>query len=214
MRHSFQGSVSPEILKNPQVYLSEADPILNEIIELVEEPVVESTNDVFFDLVSCIIEQQIHYRAKGVYLKKLLQLLNDEIPTPNQILRLDPYDFVLKKISSLKYKALINLSKYWLKNELSNINWHVLNDDQIKIKLLPIKGVGEWSVDMILLYTLDRPNVFNPNDFQLKKVMSHCYGLTVGPQLRNEMISIAKRWIPFQSLAVKYLLAWRRFLMR
>lgn len=205
---------SLDLEESPGMNLGKSDPVLAKIMESIDEPIIESTNDVFFDLVTCITDQQIHYRSKGGYMKKLMALLEGQIPTPGLILSLDPHEFAAKKISGIKYKALMNVASYWIEQDLDQVNWHQLSDTQIKSTLLPIKGIGAWTVDMILLYTLGRPNVFNANDFQLKKVMKHCYGLADGPELTNEMSRIADCWSPHKSLAVKYLLAWRNYLKK
>ena len=93
-------------------HLSKRDPVLTGIMHYIEESVIESTGDVFFDLVSCIMEQQIHYRANGLYIKKLMKLIHDQIPSPALLLSLDLYEFTKKKILNIKYKALWNLALY------------------------------------------------------------------------------------------------------
>jgi 3-methyladenine DNA glycosylase/8-oxoguanine DNA glycosylase len=77
---------------------------------------IESTEDVFFDLVSCISDQQIHYRSKGSYLKKVIDLLGGAAPTPERLLTLTREEFIHKKISGIKFNALTNLADYWINN--------------------------------------------------------------------------------------------------
>ncbi|MEO0333604.1 MAG: DNA-3-methyladenine glycosylase 2 family protein, partial [Bacteroidota bacterium] len=65
-----------------------------------------------------------------------------------------------------------------------------------------------WTVDMILLYTLERPNVFPAQDYHLRLVMEQLYN--IGPKrITAEMKKVAKNWAPYQSFGVKYLLAWK-----
>ena len=203
-----------KIFSEAETVLARQDPVLNRIIDETELPALLSTDDVFFDLVSCIMDQQIHYRSKGAYLNKLNDLLGGEIATPSLILSLEEQDFVFKKISRIKFRAVHTLAQYWEDNNLYNVNWQSLSDEEVKAKLLPIKGIGDWSVDMILLYTLGRPDIFNPNDYHLKRIMSALYGFSSEQNLIKEMNSIAKRWSPHRSLAVRYLLTHQKSTLR
>ena len=199
-------------VQNPEIYLSDKDPIIADIIEVVKKPEIQSTDDVFFDLITCILEQQIHYRSNGTYTRKFKDLIHDQEPSPQLILALDPHEFALKKISGLKFKALRNLAMYWQEHQLEDVDWHNLQDYVIKSKLNPIKGVGDWTIDMILLFTLRRPDIFNPDDYHLKKIMSQVYQIPADSSLKSSMIDISKNWIPHRSLAVMYLLAWKKYL--
>ncbi|MEL7145988.1 MAG: hypothetical protein AAFO69_06445 [Bacteroidota bacterium] len=190
-------------------YLQSHDQILADIIDNSERVTVDSTSDVFFDLVTCILEQQIHYRARGVYLRKLMELTNGILPTPEIIRMLDPYDFVMKKIARNKYDRLQRLAEHWVDNGYEEVEWALQSNDTVREKLGDIKGVGQWTINMILLYTLGRPDIFDPNDYQLKKVMMATYGLADDKRLTIEMTSIADRWRPHRSTAVLYLLSWR-----
>ncbi|MBC7525768.1 MAG: hypothetical protein H7239_15185 [Flavobacterium sp.] len=109
-------------------------------------------------------------------------------------------------MSSKKYNALINLSTYWQDNNLAFLDWDELTDDEVRNLLKEVKGVGNWTVDMILLYTLQRPNIFPTDDLQLKKVMRKVYEIDEHENLKKEMEFIADDWKPYRSTAVLYLL--------
>ncbi len=189
-------------------HLAAADPVLAEIIDTLPLPTIESTGDVFYDLVSCVVAQQIHYRARSVYTKKLDELLQGQWPSPALIEGLDSEAFAQKKIAGNKYRALMHLAARWQAEKMDQVNWQTCHDEEVRERLLPIKGIGLWTVEMILLYTLGRPDIFSPDDFQLKKIMILAYDLSPGPDLRQEMCAIAESWRPFRSLALRYLLAW------
>ncbi|MEO1653926.1 MAG: DNA-3-methyladenine glycosylase 2 family protein, partial [Bacteroidota bacterium] len=72
-----------------------------------------------------------------------------------------------------------------------------------------IKGIGVWTVDMILLFTLKRPNIFPADDYHLKQLMTSLYQLDPKSRLKAQMRAVAEKWSPYQSLAVLYLLDWK-----
>lgn len=194
--------------------LTEKDPILSRIINTIPLPTIESTNDVFFDLVGCIVAQKIHYRGTSPFTKKLGVLLNDEYPTPENILTIDEKAFSEMKLSNNKYQTLFRLADNWQRKKMNNIKWNELSDEEIKTMLRDIKGIGNWTVDMILLYTLQRPNVFPFEDYHLKNTMVQLYELNPKSKLKAQMLEVARDWIPHRSLAVKYLLAWKKHLKK
>ncbi len=193
-------------------HLSKVDPHLKHIIASIPYPRIESSKNVFLDLCGCIVEQQIQYRAKGIMMKKLFDLLNGASPTPDKILALDEEAFSQKKLSNLKYQTLLRVANYWKNKNLDSIDWANLTDEEIRSLLGDIKGVGNWTVDMILLYTLERPDIFPYDDYHLKKIMVNLYELNPKSRLKAQMLDIANDWKPYRSAAVKYLLAWKKHL--
>ena len=86
-----------------------------------------------------------------------------------------------------------------------------MNDAEVVAHLSSIKGIGKWTIDMILLYTLQRPNVFPYDDFHVKEIMVKRYGLNPNSRLKAQMLDISEAWGTHKSLAVKYLLAWKDY---
>ncbi len=196
------------------LFLKEKDPILGKIIDTIPEPIIESTNDVFFDLVGCIVAQKIHYRGTSPFTKKLAILLKDQHPTPPNVLALDEKTFAEMKLSNNKYQTLIRLADNWQRKKMDKIKWDDLSDTEVKTLLMDIKGIGNWTADMILLYTLQRPNIFPFEDYHLKNIMVQLYELPPKSKLKANMLDIANDWAPYRSLAVKYLLAWKAHLKK
>ena len=97
--------------------------------------------------------------------------------------------------------------EFWKREQ---IDWRTLTDEEVIEKLSSIKGIGKWTIDMILLYTLQRPNVFPCDDFHLKEIMIKLYGLNPNVKLKAQMIEISNAWGEYKSLAVKYLLEYKK----
>ena len=96
----------------------------------------------------------------------------------------------------------------------NKIKWQTLSDAEISAQLSSIKGIGKWTIDMILLYTLQRPDVFPYDDFHLKEIMVKLYNLDPNIKLKAQMIDISNDWGEHKSLAVRYLLDWKTFLKK
>ncbi len=106
-----------------------------------------------------------------------------------------------------KMEAINAFIEYWSQNTL---DFTKLSDEEVIKELSSIKGIGKWTIDMILLYTLQRPNVFPYDDFRLKNVMVEVYNLNPNVKLKAQMLQIAEQWGNEKSKAVLYLLEWRR----
>jgi DNA-3-methyladenine glycosylase II len=79
-----------------------------------------------------------------------------------------------------------------------------MSDDEIIDYLLPIKGVGKWTVEMMLIFTLQRPDVFPVDDLAICQKMVQLYGLTeTGKNLKKKLISIAENWSPYRSIVTR-----------
>jgi DNA-3-methyladenine glycosylase II len=183
------------------------DPILQKLILEFPKPELSSTNSVFHDLMSCIIEQQIHYRST----KKIFQRMLDGC----NINRLDLTNFSLfeenaiskLKLSMGKLETISRVVDFWRNN---TIDWQNLSDEEIRTKLKAIKGIGDWTIDMILLYTLNRPTIFPVDDFHLKQIMISLYNLNPTVKLKSQMLEIAAQWGNEKSLATLYLLEYKK----
>ncbi len=184
-----------------------SDPVLKNVVLQVQLPKVESTHDVFHDLISCIIEQQIHYRSSKRIFAKALERSGISRLSTNNFHLLEEHALPLLKLSANKLETLMTFIDYW---NGSHPDFSTLTDEEIAKELSNIRGIGKWTIDMILLYTLNRPNVFPYDDFHLKQVMVSLYGLNAKSKLKSQMLEIASLWNGQQSLAVLYLLEWKR----
>jgi DNA-3-methyladenine glycosylase II len=184
------------------------DPILERIIRQIPRPILQSTKDVFHDLMSCIIEQQIHYRSTKKIFAKALERAGIEHLTLENFHLLEKHALSQIKLSTNKYETMSALMEYWDKNQL---DFEKLSDEEVVVELSAIKGIGKWTIDMILLYTLGRPNIFPSDDFHLKQIMVSLYNLDPAAKLKAQMLAIAENWGNQKSLAVRYLLAFKEF---
>jgi DNA-3-methyladenine glycosylase II len=191
---------------NKMLQLTENDVILKNIISTIPKPSFQSTNNVFHDLMSCILEQQIHYRSTKKIFQKMLNVASLEMLTPENFPQFEEKAFSNIKLSTEKYETVLRIIEFWNENKIS---WQTLKDEEIITTLSSIKGIGKWTIDMILLYTLQRPDVFPSDDFHLKEIMVKLYDLDPNVRLKAQMIDVSNGWKEHKSLAVKYLLAFK-----
>jgi DNA-3-methyladenine glycosylase II len=187
--------------------LAKNDSILKNIISTIPEPQIQSTNNVFHDLMSCVLEQQIHYRSTKNIFKKALERAGIERVTLDNFHLLEEHSLPQIKLAMGKYETLLAFVEYWNKNIL---DFEKLTDEEVIAQLSAIKGIGKWTIDMILLYTLQRPNVFPYDDFHLKEIMIKMYNLDEKSRLKAQMLEVASHWGEHKSLAVRYLLEYKK----
>lgn len=187
------------------------DPILEKIILEIAKPKIVSTKDVFHDMMSCLIEQQIHYRSTKKIFAKALERAGLEHLTLENFHLLEKHSLSQIKLSMGKYDTILAFIDYWNNNK---VDFFQLTDEEIASELSSIKGIGKWTIDMLLLYTLERPDVFPYDDFHLKQIMVSLYELNPNAKLKSQMIEVSKNWGNQKSLAVLYLLAYKEFIKK
>jgi DNA-3-methyladenine glycosylase II len=179
------------------------DPILRELIAHEPVPCIQSSKQVFHDVMSCLIEQQIHYRSTKHVFEKALATAAITYLTPANFAHFEEVALSSLKLSINKLATISQFVSYWEENQP---NFFELSDEAVKTALGAIKGIGPWTIDMILLYTLERPSVFPVDDYHLKQIMTARYQLDPTKRLTTQMKEIAATWGKHQSLAVLYLL--------
>ncbi len=187
-------------------HLSTHDPRLAQLIQSIPLPALHSSGDVYYDLVSCLVDQQIHYRTRSIWFKCFLELFPGGYPHPRQVLALPKEEVLAIKLSSRKYESLRVLASWWLQKG-EGIRWEVLSDDAVREQLSGLPGVGAWTVEMILLFTLGRPDILPLADYGLKKAVVEHYSLATDHTFKASLEAVAKAWQPYRSLACRYLWA-------
>ena len=184
------------------------DEVLHSVISEIDFPVIVSTGSVFHDLVSCIVEQQIHYRSTKKYFQKRMERAGLELLTFDNFPVFEKEGLRDAKLSQQKIETLNHTVEFFSEND---IEWNELSDEEVRARLKSIKGIGTWTQDMILLYSLERPDIFPSDDYHLKNLMVSLYGLNPKSRLKAQMKSVAENWSPFRSFGVRYLLAGKNY---
>lgn len=168
------------------------------------------SDNLFEDLLRAIIGQQLSVKAAQTIFSRFLELFPAQIPDARLLPGLP--DSVLRDIGLSRQKTAYvrNAAAFFLEIPADALPWHARSDVSIIEELTKIKGVGLWTVQMLLMFSLGRPDVFPVADLGIQTAMRRLYGLEKqGKELQEAMISIAERWRPYRSYACFYLWNWK-----
>jgi DNA-3-methyladenine glycosylase II len=164
-------------------------------------------DELYGSLVRTIAGQQLSVRAAAAIWRKLLERFDGEVPTPQQILADDPEELKTAcGFSRAKVKYLRSLAEHVLTGELDMDHLRELPDEEIIAELTAVKGIGEWTAHMFLMWTLHRPDVLAPGDLGVRNAAQAAYGLDK-PPTPQELTELAEPWRPYRTRACLYL--WR-----
>ena len=193
-------------------FLRGADPILRELIDarpdfhprawLDELPPL----DAFGTLIFQIIGQQLSVSATRTIISRLQQRFGGRMPSPQELLAVDPQELRASGLSNRKGATLRALAERFVDGELSDESLARMTDDEVEAALTDVPGIGPWTAHGFLIVALDRPDVLLPGDLALRRAVQRAYGFD-HPPTEDEMVQVAERWRPYRSLAVSYLFA-------
>lgn len=186
------------------------DKKLAEIIPLINLPEIDTHNDIYLDLLDSIVSQQLSVKVAGIIFERFLNLFDNLDPTPQKILDLDVEVLRSCGLSYQKANYIKNIAQYWIDHHELNRDWLSMTDDEIINELTSIKGVGKWTVQMILMFRLNRLDVFPIDDLGIRQGMTHLYDIkSSGKESVREMTEIAVHWRPYRSIACRYVWRWK-----
>lgn len=182
------------------------DKILSNIIIKVGNIKPSLQTDIYYALLESIVSQQLSVKAADVIFNRFLDLFPERYPNAKQLIKIE--DDVLRKagLSYRKASYLKNVAQFSLENNLDLEHLLSFTDDELIDLFTQIKGVGKWTVQMLLLFPMNRPDVFPADDLGIQNNMKKIYSLTEEKkELKEKIIQIAEQWKPYRSLACKYI---------
>ena len=157
-------------------------------------------------LLRSIVGQQLSTKAARTIYGRLADLYGGSAPTPEQLLETDPDELRGVGLSRAKAAYLRSLAEHVLSGELELDRLSELPDSEVSAQLTAVKGIGQWTADMFLIFHLRRPDVLPVGDLGIRRAVQIAYGLEELPGA-SELTGIAEPWRPYRSLACLYL--WR-----
>lgn len=165
--------------------------------------------DVYRSLLRAIVFQQLSGKAAATIHGRFLELFEDEYPHAKQLVKFNAKTLRAAGLSGQKSTYLKNVAQFWLDQNLAQVEWKSWTDDEIIDELTSIKGVGTWTVQMLLMSTLKRPDVFPMGDLGIRNAIIKKYRLrSKGKALDRRLLQIAKHWRPYRTKACLYLWSW------
>jgi len=199
-------------LEAPDAHLHRADPVLARLIDAGGPLPLEPDSrgrpaDLYGALVRTIAGQQLSVKAARAIWNRLIARFDGRTPTPEEILADDPDELRLAAgFSHAKVRYLRSLAEHVVSGELQLDRLAELPDDEVMRALTAVKGIGEWSAHMYLMFTLHRPDVLAVGDLGIRNAVRDAYGLDALPT-PAELEQLAEPWRPYRTRACLYL--WR-----
>lgn len=191
-------------------HLRRADPVLARLIRRVGPCQLKPRRrrSPYESLVRSIMFQQLHWRAAEAIFARLRALYPDaRFPSPEQLLRTPETQLRAAGLSRNKIAAVKDIAAKTLEGVVPDARTiRALSDEEILERLTTVRGVGPWTVQMLLIFTLGRPDVLPATDFGVRKGFALTYGLRQLPSPR-EVLAHGEHWRPYRTTATWYL--WR-----
>jgi DNA-3-methyladenine glycosylase II len=186
-------------------HLKKSDPVLRAIIERVGPCRMEFGEPEFSALAESIVYQQLNGKAAATIFERFAALAGDPL-TPDGILKLSDEQLRSVGLSKQKSAYLKDLAAKTAAGLLDFVRLPELSDDEVIEHLTQVKGIGEWTAHMFLIFSLQRPNVLPTGDYGVQVAMKTHYKKRKLPKPKD-MEKIARAWEPYRSVACWYM--WR-----
>jgi len=194
------------LLKQAATHLSSHDPFLAQVIARVGPCTIEPHSNYYQELVESIISQQLSVKAAATIWQRFLQLFDGTFPMPQEILAKDPE--VLRSVGLSRAKAAYvqAIATHIMDGRLEINKLPELSNEQIIAELTAIKGVGEWTAHMFLIFSLGRMDVLAVGDLGIRNGILQLYSLPELPDAKTTQ-ALAERyqWHPYESVACWYI---------
>lgn len=158
-------------------------------------------------IMASIISQQLSTKVAKVIFKRFLELYQGKEPKPKQVL--DTPGTTLRSIglSNAKVSYVHNVAAFCIENKITDKKLLAMTNEEIIDLLVQIKGIGKWSVEMLLMFTLGREDVFAVDDLGIQQAMIQLYKLdpTDKRGMKEKMLKISAKWSPYRTYACLYL---------
>jgi DNA-3-methyladenine glycosylase II len=161
-------------------------------------------------LCGSIMSQQLSTKVADIIHKRFLKLYNGE-PTPQQILDTSFETLRAIGLSNAKTNYVQNVARFAIEHGMDYKQLNKMNNDEVIEYLTRIKGVGRWTAEMLLMFTLGREDVFAIDDLGIQNAIKKLYKLddTDKKKFREDLLNISKKWSPYRTYACMHLWRWK-----
>ena len=196
--------MKPKYWNKGKIYLSNKDKVLKKLIQTYRNEYLNLNSNYFHSLINSIIGQQISVSAADSMKTKFFKLKRNI--TPQTVSKLRTTDLRKCGLSRQKILYIRNISKFFLQNKKFIKNINKTSEEVIYNNLIEIKGVGNWTIHMFLMFSYGSSNIFPTGDLGFLKAISKLYKVKL-PISERKLKLLYKKWSPYSSQATWYL--WR-----
>ena len=183
------------------------DKIMQDLIKKFGKPDFKVGQDYFQSLLRSIVFQQLSGKAAQTIYERILNLLPKTTNLcPNEILKLDKDEMRKAGLSFQKINYVRNLADYFENNSFQKKDVESMTDEEISKELIQIKGIGQWTEDMFLMFTLNRADILPYKDLGIQKGIMQILNMKNLPS-KKKMENYSRKWKPYRTIACWYL--WR-----
>ncbi len=187
------------------------DKKLHKIILLQEPLNLFKRNNVHLHLCNSIMSQQLSTKVADVFQQRFLALYKGKTPTTKQIVSTNFETLRGIGLSNAKANYVQNVCQFFINENLTDARLHKMSNEELVKYLTQIKGVGKWTVEMLLMFTFGREDVFAIDDLGIQQAMCALYKIdaTNKKAMQEKMLSLSKKWSPYRTYACMYLWSWK-----
>ena len=197
---------STKTLAEAAKHLTAHDPVLAKVIAASPECTIRPHTNYYQELVESIIGQQLSVKAARSILTKFLGLFNGTFPEPKQILSKSVEELRAVGLSNAKAAYVQDLAEHVQNNKLKLEKLNALSNDDVIKELVAVKGIGEWTAHMFLMFAMGRLDILAHGDLGIKNGIQKLYGLAELPTpLVVQDIALKNNWAPYESVACWYI---------
>ena len=160
--------------------------------------------DPYGALLRSIVGQQLSTKAARSIYNRLVELFGGSTPSPQELLDADPEAVRAVGLSNAKVRYVRSLAEHVLSGDLELDKLDGLGDEEVEREVTAVKGLGQWTAHMFLIFHLGRPDVLPVGDLGVRRAVERAYGLEELPSA-EELERLGERWAPYRSLAALYL---------
>jgi DNA-3-methyladenine glycosylase II len=162
-------------------------------------------------LCASIMSQQLSTKVAQVLYRRFLEIYEGKEPTPEQIVATPFEKLRAIGMSNAKTQYVLNVAQFAIDHKLDDKKLKKMSNEEIIELLTQIKGVGKWTVEMLLMFTLGREDIFSIDDYGIQMAMIKLYKLDNSnkKQFREKMLKLSSKWSPYRTYACLHLWHWK-----
>ncbi|MFN2438754.1 MAG: DNA-3-methyladenine glycosylase [Chitinophagaceae bacterium] len=187
------------------------DKKLREVLADQDSFELKTHKNICLRLCASIMSQQLSTKVAQVIFKRFLQLYDGAEPTPEQIVSTPFEKLRAIGLSNAKTQYVLNVAQFAIDHKLNDRRLKKMSDEEIMGLLTQIKGVGKWTVEMLLMFTLGREDIFSIDDYGIQTAVKKLYSLddTNKKEFREKLLKISAKWKPYRTYACMHLWHWK-----
>lgn len=183
------------------------DKKIQKLIQSLPPIELKKRKNIYLQLCNSIMSQQLSIKVAAVFQQRFLDLFGGKTPNLQQILDTSIDTLHSIGLSNAKANYVHNVCSFFITEKITDAMLHKMSNGDIIKLLIQIKGIGSWTVEMILMFAMGREDVFAVDDLAIQQTMCKLYKIDTANKkaMKEKMIAISNKWIPYRTYGCRYL---------